>query len=139
MSQANKGVDVGLLKDAYQQVNRQAGNSVRSAWRFGQAIDSQTDYSTIRDISYVMGLSYATIHKYHKFYGCFQRPELAMELAEQIDSWDVQLLILTVEGGEAPERRPLAGRRFRYRCNHCHSDDIMREEFDPATDDLVTA
>lgn len=138
MTYASSGVDVGLLRDAYQQVNRQAGNSVRSAWRFGQAIDSQTDHSTIRDIAYAMGLSYATIHKYHKLYGLFQRPELAMELAEKIESWDVGLLITTAEGGDAPERRPLAGRHFRYRCNHCHSDDIMREEYDPQDDSLVT-
>lgn len=129
--------DAELLRGSYSQVSRSSGNSVRAAWRFGQMLDSMSDAYTRADMAIMVGVSVATISKYMKFYASFQRAELALDLAERIESWDVQVLILATETGDIPVRRPLAGRHYRYRCNHCHSDDIAREEYDP--DSLVTA
>jgi transcriptional regulator with XRE-family HTH domain len=122
------------LRMSYQSLVKAGTDSVRAAWRFGQCIDSFSDAYTQRDLADAMGLSVSTLHRYRRFYAAYQRPELALAASEQLETfnidiiWELQNQLRPVEHG-----RPMAGRRFRYRCQHCQATDVRREEItDPA-------
>jgi len=124
-----------MLRDAYRSVTRASGNSLRAAWRFGQVLDGFSDRYTRAEMAHMLELSPATVYRYHRFYGAFQRPELAMELAEKMETWNLDLLIAE---GPAPVHRPLAGRHFRYRCHGCQSLEVVREEYEPDDEEAAS-
>jgi hypothetical protein len=122
------------LRMSYSEVGRANNNSVRAAWRFGQCIDSFLDAYTMGQLADALRLSKGTLGRYHRLYGAYQRPELAVEASEQLQTYNIDL-IFQLQNMLTPveHARPYAGRRYRYRCNHCYSEDVAREEFDPAT------
>jgi hypothetical protein len=119
---------------SYSEVGRANNNSVRAAWRFGQCIDSFLDAYTMGQLAHAVRRSVGTLNRYHRLYGAYQRPELAVEASEKLQTYNVDL-IFQLQNQLAPveHARPYGGRRYRYRCNHCKSDDVAREEFDPDT------
>jgi hypothetical protein len=139
-STTGRAVDAGAVRQlqlAYSQLVKAGNDSVRAAWRFGQCLDSLSDAYTRAELAEAMGLSGGTLYRYHRFFAAYQRPELAEQAAAQLETFNIDLLwqlhddLRPVEHG-----RSLAGRRFRYRCNHCHSTDVLREEYEP-DDELV--
>jgi len=130
-----RAVDAGTLRamrDSYGQLVKAGNDSVRASWRFGQCLDSFTDAYTVLDIANAMELSVSTIGRYLRFYRAYQRPELAEKAADQLETYNVDLLIeLQNMLSPVQHARPLAGRRFRYRCQHCQSLDVNREEYEP--------
>lgn len=127
-------VDAGAaaeLRDRYRSLVKAGRDSVRAAWRFGQAIDSQSDDYTRQEIADALDLSPATIYRYQRFYHAYQRPELAVAASEQLETYNIDLLwqlqndLQPVEHG-----RPLAGRHFRYVCRACGKHEVGREEID---------
>jgi hypothetical protein len=134
---AGRAVDAGTVQSltlAYKQLVRAGNDSVRAAWRFGQTIDSHSDAYTMRQLAESMGRSVGTLNRYHRLFAAYQRPELAVEASEILETYNIDLVwalgsqLKPVEHG-----RPLAGRRFRYRCQHCSSLEVGREEItDPA-------
>jgi hypothetical protein len=138
---SGRAVDAGtasLLAQAYKSLVKAGNDSVRSAWRFGQTIDSFTDDYTMAQLADAMDLSTGTLHRYARLYRAYQRPELALRASEQLETfnidiiWQLQNQLSPVEHG-----RPMAGRRYRYTCNHCHSTDVGRIEIDPAEADAA--
>ena len=124
--------DARLLREAKGGLVKAGNSSVRAAWRFGQALDSFMDKYTQPQIAEAVGLSAGTVYKYRKFYGLYQRPELAVAASEQLETFDIGVLIALHGDLEPVEHgRPLAGRRWLYRCTHCQSTEIRREEIDP--------
>jgi hypothetical protein len=127
-------VDAGTLRtlqDSYRCLVKAGGDSVRMAWRFGQCLDSQTDTYTGLQIADAMELSVGTIRRYLRLYRSYQRPELAIQASEQLETYNIDLIIELQDQLGPVEHRTTAGRRFRYRCGHCHSLDVAREEYDP--------
>jgi hypothetical protein len=132
-----RAVDAGAvhtLELSYAQLVRAGEGSVRAAWRFGQTIDSLTDAYTKGQLAEAIGLSTGTLNRYHRLFGVYQRPELAVEASERLQTYNIDLIwalqaqLMPIEHG-----RPLAGRRYRLRCHHCQSTDVGREEVtDPA-------
>jgi hypothetical protein len=125
-------VDAGMaatLEQAYSALVKSGRDSVRAAWRFGQCCDSFTDDFTVKEQAEALGLSPGTIARYLRFYRAFQRPELAVHASTRLETYNIDLIIeLAGTLGPVDHARPMAGRRFRYRCQHCHSTDVGREE-----------
>jgi predicted transcriptional regulator len=121
---------VADLKDAYSQLVKAGDDSVRAAWRFGQRLDSYSDQFTQKVIASLLGLSTTTIRKYTRLYNAYQRPELAQRASELLETYDVGILTELVNDlDRGPvEHSTNAGRRYRYRCSHCQSVDVKREE-----------
>ena len=133
-----RAVDAGTvrtLRMAYDQLVKAGHDSVRAAWRFGQCLDSLSDGYTRAEVADAMGLSVNTLYRYHRFYQAYQRPESAEHASEQLETYDIGLITdLQNQLHPLEHGRPVRGRRFRYRCQHCHSLEVGREEFDPETD-----
>lgn len=125
---------VRTLKRSYANLVKAGHNSVRAAWRFGQTLDSFSDRHTgytQAQLADAMGLSIGTIYKYRKFYGSYQTPELAVAASEQLETYDVGVLIALRDASAPVEHsRPLAGRHWKYVCRHCRSTDVGRFELD---------
>lgn len=131
-----RAVDAGAVKAlrmSYDSLVRAGHDSVRSAWRFGQTIDSFSDAYTLAQLAEAMELSVGTLNRYRRLFAAYQRPELAIAASEQLETynidiiWRLQAQLMPIEHG-----RPLAGRRYRYRCQHCHGTDVAREEITDA-------
>jgi hypothetical protein len=128
----SRAVDAGMaatLEQAYRALVKSGRDSVRAAWRFGQCCDSFTDDFTVKEQAEALDLSPGTIQRYLRFYRAFQRPELAVEASTRLETYNIDL-ITELAGSLKPVEhgRPLAGRRYRYRCQHCHSTEVAREE-----------
>lgn len=120
---------------SYAQLVKWGEGSVEASWRFGMTIESLIRAYTKKEMADSLGVTVATITRYHRFYGAFQRPELAVEASELLETYNIDLLWKFAMEGMLPERgRALAGRHFRYRCK-CGSLEVTREEYDPDADD----
>jgi hypothetical protein len=130
-SSPGRAVDAGTVQSlqmAYQQLVRAGGDSVRAAWRFGQTIDSHSDAYTMRELADAMGRSVSTLNRYHRLFAAYQRPELAVQASEVLETYNIDLIWALQAQMMPVEHKTLAGRRFRYRCHHCQSTDVGREE-----------
>jgi len=132
-----KTVDSGtarLLRRSYANLVKAGHNSVRAAWRFGQTLDSFSDkhtgYTQLQ-LAEATGLSTGTIYKYRRFYGLYQSVDLAVQASEELETYDIGVLI-ELHGQLHPVEhgRPLAGRHYRYVCRACQSHDVGRVEID---------
>lgn len=131
---SRRGVDpsaISELQTAYRSLVKAGKDSVRMAWRFGQALDSKADDWTRAELADALDLSVATIYRYTRFYAAYQRPELAVAASDQLETYNIDTLwrlqndLMPVQHG-----RPLAGRHFRYVCRHCGHHEVGREEID---------
>jgi hypothetical protein len=131
---AGRNVDAGtvrVLRLADRGLVKAGNDSVRAAWRFGQALDSFTDNYTQLQLADAMSLSVSTIARYLRLYRAYQRVEQALEASVQLETFNIdtitelQNMLNPVQHG-----RPLAGRHWRSVCRNCHSDDIARLEID---------
>lgn len=126
--------DRQLLAMSYGQLVKAGNDSVRAAWRFGQTVDSLTDAYTLLMLAESLGVSYGTVHRYRRFFLVYQTPELALSAAEELETFNIDALWrFAVSGQPEAPHRPLAGRKFRYRCSRCHTTEVAREEYDPDT------
>lgn len=128
-------VDAGALKGlrlAYGSLVKAGSDSVRAAWRFGQALDSVSDSYTQLQVSDAMGLSVSTIARYLRLYRAYQRPELALAASVQLETYNIDT-ITELQDQLAPveHSRPLAGRHWISTCRHCGSHDVGRDEIPP--------
>ena len=124
---------VELLRKSYRSLVRYGQGSVRSSWRFGQTIDSLSDAYTRPQIAEAVGVSTSTIYRYTRLFFAYQRPELAVEASERLETFNIDIISeMAGQLGPVEHGRPMAGRRFRYRCTGCGGHDIKREEI---TDD----
>ena len=130
-----RAVDAGTVKAlslSYKSLVKAGNDSVRSAWRFGQTVDSFTDAYTLAQLADAMGLSAGTLYRYARLYRAYQRVELAIAASEQLETFNIDIIWqLQNQLGPIEHGRPMAGRRYRYTCNHCHSTDVARVEIDP--------
>jgi len=123
---------VHTLKLSYAELARFGADSVRAAWRFGQCLDSFTDTYTRRQLADAMDVSVSTIMRYLKLHAAYQRPELAVAASEALETYNIDIITeLHDQLGPVEHARPYAGRRYRYRCTHCHQVGMAREEYDP--------
>lgn len=129
---SRRGLDAGAaeaLRLAYQSLVKAGNDSVRAAWRFGQTIDSLSDTYTRAQIADAIGISTGTVYRYVRLYAAYQRPELAIAASEQLETYNIDLIVeLAAQLKPVPHGRPMAGRHFRYRCTSCGSTEIKREE-----------
>ena len=106
---------------------------MRAAWRFGQTIDSFTDDWTMGELAELLDLSSGTLYRYARLYRAYQRPEAAVAASRQLETYNIDLIwalqndLKPVEHG-----RPMQGRRYRYVCHHCQSNDVGRVELTEA-------
>jgi transcriptional regulator with XRE-family HTH domain len=124
--------DAAFLKEHYTGLVKWGEGSVRAAWRFGQALDSRTDLYTRKQLAEAVGVTPGTVTRYLRLYYAYQRPELAEEAARALETYNIDT-ITALRDDLAPieHGRPMAGRRFRYRCTHCGGHEVRREEYDP--------
>lgn len=118
-----------LLTMAYQSLVRAGRDSVRASWRFGQTIDSLSDAYTRAEIALAVGVSTSTIYRYTRLFFAYQRPELAEAAAVRLETFNIDV-ITALQGqlGPVKRARPLAGRRWRFRCTACGAHEVKREE-----------
>lgn len=138
-----RAVDAGTVRSlqaSYKSLVKAGNDSVRSAWRFGQCIDSFTDAYTKAQLADAMGLSVGTLHRYHRLFAAYQRPELAVQASEQLETFNIDIIWeLHDQLHPVSHARPMAGRRYRYRCHSCQSTDVGREELAPDEAELADA
>jgi len=137
-STSGRAVDAGTvhtLKDSYRQLVKWGVGSVRAAWRFGQCLDSFSDTYTQVELADAMGLSVGTLRRYMRLHAAYQRPELAEQASEELETYNIDILVeLHDQLHPVKHARPYAGRKFRYRCTSCHqTTTVQREEYDPDT------
>lgn len=129
-----KGVDAGtvkVLRLAYRGLVKAGNDSVRAAWRFGQALDSFTDSYTQLQLADAMGLSVSTLARYLRLYRAYQRVELALEASAQLETYNIDTITeLQNQLHPVEHGRPLAGRHWRFTCRSCQGHDVGREEID---------
>jgi len=88
-------VDAGTLNTlelSYAGLVKAGQDSVRAAWRFGQCVDSFTDAYTLIQLADAMDLSIGTLYRYRRLYAAYQRPELALEAAEQLETFNIDTI-----------------------------------------------
>lgn len=130
---------VNALELSYRGLVKAGQDSVRAAWRFGQCVDSFTDIYTMLQLADAMKLSDATLYRYRRLYLAYQRPELALEAAQELETfnidtiWQLQRDLHPVKHG-----RPLRGRHWRNTCHSCGGRDIDRIEVDADGNPVVT-
>jgi hypothetical protein len=138
---SRRAVDAGtmqLLRRSYANLVKAGHNSVRSAWRFGQTLDSFSDrhtgYTQLQ-LAEATGLSVGTVYRYRRFYGLYQTPELAVQASEELETYDIGVLT-ELQGQLTPvgHGRPLAGRHWVSTCRSCGSHDVSRDEIPPESD-----
>jgi hypothetical protein len=122
------------LRGSYATVVSSNRDSVRASWRFGQRLDSYSDQYSRAQLADAVQLSVSTIQRYLRLYRAYQRPELAEQAAQQLETFNIDLITeLQNQLGPIGHARPAGGRRYRYRCHHCQSTEVGREEItDPA-------
>lgn len=135
-------VDAGTLNTlemSYHGLVKAGQDSVRAAWRFGQCVDSFTDSYYLYQLADAMNLSAGTLYRYRRLYAAYQRPELALQAAEQLETFNIDTIV-QLQNDLHPVRhgRPLAGRHWRSKCHHCGSNDVGREEIDKDGHPVVT-
>ena len=127
-----RAVDAGTLRAlrlSYKSLVKSGNDSVRAAWRFGQTLDSFSDSYTQLQIADAMELNVSTIARYLRLFRAYQRPELALAASQELETYNIDTITeLQTALGPIEHGRPMAGRRFRYRCQHCKSTEIHREE-----------
>jgi hypothetical protein len=130
-----RAVDAGTVHSllaSYKLLVKAGENSVRSAWRFGQCIDSFTDAYTMAQLADAMNLSSGTLHRYHRLFVAYQRPELAVQASEQLETYNIDIIWqLHDDLHPVAHGRPMAGRRFRSVCHSCGGHDVGRVEMTP--------
>lgn len=136
MTTTTKGraVDAGTvntLNDSYGGLVKAGQDSVRAAWRFGQCVDSFIDMYTLAQLADSMNLSTGCLYRYRRLYLAYQRPELALDAAEQLETFNIDTIWqLQHELHPVKHGRPLRGRHWRSTCRHCGGHDVGREEID---------
>jgi hypothetical protein len=127
-------VDAGTVRTlelSYSGLVKAGQDSVRAAWRFGQCVDSFTDSYLLSELADAMGLSVGTLYRYRRLYAAYQRPELALRAAQELETFNIDTIWrLQDDLHPVPHGRPLAGRHWRFRCHNCQSTDVHREETD---------
>jgi hypothetical protein len=135
-------VDAGTLNTlelSYAGLVKAGQDSVRAAWRFGQCVDSFTDAYTLIQLADAMDLSIGTLYRYRRLYAAYQRPELALEAAEQLETFNIDTIWrLQNDLHPVTHGRALRGRHWRSTCHSCGSHDVGREEVDKFGDPVVT-
>lgn len=127
------GGTVQTLTESYGQLVKAGDGSVRAAWRFGQCLDSFSDAYTQLDLADAMGLSTGTLRRYRRLYHAYQRPELAEAASHALETFNVDLLVELQDQLNPVRHQTNRGKRFRYRCDHCHGTEVTREQItDPA-------
>lgn len=138
-----RAVDAGTihaLTASYRSLVKAGQGSVRSAWRFGQCVDSFSEAYTLAQLADSMGLSSGTLYRYHRLFAAYQRPELAVQASEQLQTFNIDIIWRLHDDLHPVEHaRPMAGRRYRYRCHSCQSTDVGREELAPDEAELADA
>jgi len=123
------GETARLLSEAYGALVKAGRDSVRAGWRFGQMVDSTSDRYTRLEMANALHLSVGTLGRYLRLYHAYQRPELAEQAAASLESYNIDVIVeLHDQLYPVAHARPYAGRRYRYRCQHCQSTEINREE-----------
>ena len=131
----SREVDAGtarLLRKSYANLVKAGHNSVRAAWRFGQTLDSLSDRHTgytQEQLATATGLSTGTLYKYRRFHGLYRTPELAVQASEELETYDIGVLI-ALHGHASPvdHGRPLAGRHWRSVCRTCHGSSLKHPD-----------
>jgi hypothetical protein len=133
-STPGRRVDAGTLttlEASYSGLVKAGQDSVRAAWRFGQCIDSFTDMYTLLQLADAMELSTGCLYRYRRLYLAYQRPELALEAAKQLETFNIDTIWqLQNDLHPVPHGRPLRGRHWRSTCRNCGGHDVGREEVD---------
>jgi len=133
---------VRVLQLAYQGLVKAGDDSVRAAWRFGQALDSFSGTWTQLQLADALELSVSTLARYLRLYHAYPRPELALEASEEMETYNIDTLV-ELQGQRHPVAHggPLAGRHWTYTCRNCRSHDVVRVEVDgegnPVEDEAI--
>jgi hypothetical protein len=126
-------VDAGTLNTlemSYGGLVKAGQDSVRAAWRFGQCVDSFTDAYYLTQLADAMNLSVGTLYRYRRLYFAYQRPELALEAAEELETFNIDTIVQLKDDRKPVRHKTLRGRHWRSKCHHCGSHDVGREEVD---------
>jgi hypothetical protein len=133
-----------MLATAYKALVKAGGDSVRAGWRFGQVLDGCSEAFTQRQLADALNLSTGTLGRYLRLYRAYQRPELAVEAAKQLQTFNIDYIVELQNQLKPVEHRTLAGRHFQYHCTSCGSREVKRQEVDEAgnpvaEDEVATA
>lgn len=119
-----------MLATAYRALVKSGNDSVRAAWRFGQVLDGCSEAFSQLQLADALNLSKSTIARYLRLYRAYQRPELAVEAATQLETFNIDLITELQNHLKPVDHRTLAGRHFRYHCTSCGSTEVHRQEID---------
>jgi hypothetical protein len=127
---------IAELNEKHRNLVKWGYGSIHAAWEFGDSLNKFFyAFMTKKAYAEAIGVSVATITRYMKLRDAYQRPELAQRAADILGTYDVSLITNLVDHLDAGPvgRSSLSGRRYRYRCSHCQSTEVKREEItDPA-------
>jgi hypothetical protein len=130
---------VNTLNDSYHLLVKAGEDSVRAAWRFGQCIDSFSDDYYMYQLADAMNLSVGTLYRYTRLYHAYQRPELAVAAARELETYNIDTIFrLHNDLHPVPHGRSLRGRRWQGKCHNCGSSDVGRIEVDKQGHPLVS-
>lgn len=125
---------LAALQTSYRSLVKAGHGSVQSAWLFGECIDGYSHTWTMRELADALDLSPGTLGRYHRLYLAYQTAELAVEASDRLGTFNIDLIwSLQAHLNPIQPARPYAGRRYRYTCKSCHSQDVARVEYDPDT------
>ena len=134
--------DLNMLVAAYDGLVRAGDDSVRAAWRFGQVVDGLTDPKIgyyLKELAAAMSLHPGTLSRYRRLYSTYPRPELAIEAAHQLQSYNIGLLNVSADDLQpVAHGRPLRGRHWKGKCHDCGSNHVGRIEVDADGNPVVT-
>ena len=137
-----RSVDAGTvnaLNDSYSHLTKAGEDSVIAGYKFGQCVDSFSHLYTMAQLADSMNLSAGTLYRYTRLYLAYQRVELAVQAARQLETYNIDL-IWRLQNDLHPvvHGRSLRGRHWRSKCHHCGSDDVGRIEVDKDGHPLVS-
>lgn len=98
------------------------------------SLTDQVVWYSMPELAAAIDLSPGTLYRYRRLYLAYQRVELAVQASQQLGTFDIGIIWELQNQRQPIDHRPLAGRRFRTYCTHCHSADVARVEIDPDTE-----
>ena len=112
--------NLAALRMAYDALIKAGSSSLSAAFDFGQIIDALSNIYTLGVMGEELGRHPTTIGRYAKLYRMYPNKQALLHMAQEMGTWDVNLLIST-------DVHVIAHKvSFGYKCQNCGSFDTKR-------------
>lgn len=107
------------LQSDYLNLTKAGESSLRAAWEFGNTVADLHRYYAYADLGEAIGRSGATVSLYHRLYERYGHPDILVDVAKELGTYDVSKL--------AADEHSEAATRVLGHCATCGSWNVKKE------------